>query len=184
VNLGILQVEICGSKRCTPACKPCVANRRISGYTLAVRSRLSVLLRVHRPRINAEWRCRLRIAPADTTLLANPDTTVFLMDQTLAQLESLVRSHPASRWLTLRKTHLEPLRSLCSCGLNPLLAYFGTGAEALETVLSTGARLTKDEKFMLYQAWHFLAQGEIEALCEGCSRVCAPALSFPAVEKP
>ena len=107
---------------------------------------------------------------------------LYLMNETLTQLEALVNARPASRWLKLRKTHLEPLRSLCSCGLNPLLAYFGTGAEALETVLSTDADLTKEEKFMLYQGWHFLAQGEIEALCEGCTRVCAPALSFPLVD--
>jgi hypothetical protein len=104
------------------------------------------------------------------------------MDETLTQLESLVSARPASRWLTLRKTHLDPLRSLCPCGLNPLLAYFSSGVEALNAVLSTDGYLTKEEKFMLCQAWHFLAQGEIEALCAGCCRVCAPALSFSPVE--
>jgi len=103
------------------------------------------------------------------------------MDETLAQLESLVHARPASRWLAVRKTHLEPLRSLCPCGLNPLLAYFGTGAEALKTVLAED--LTKGQKTMTCQAWHFLAQGEIEALCEGCHRVCAPSLSFSFFEK-
>jgi hypothetical protein len=149
---------------------------------LFVRSRLSALLRVRRPRLKAEWRSRLRIAPAGAPL-SDPDDMVYLMNETLTQLEALVGTRPASRWLTLRKTHLEPLRSLCSCGLNPLLAYFVTGAEALETVLSTDADLTRDEKFMLYQGWHFLAQGEIEALCDGCTRLCAPTLSFPVVEK-
>ncbi|HSY54608.1 MAG TPA: hypothetical protein VK785_09185 [Opitutaceae bacterium] len=109
--------------------------------------------------------------------MANPDTLVYLMDETLAQLESLVRARPTPRWLKLRRTHLEPLRALCPCGLNPLLAYFSAGAESLETVLS--ADLDKGEKSMLCQGWHFLAQNEIEALCEGCCRVCAPALSFP-----
>ena len=113
------------------------------------------------------------------TPLANPDIMVYvLMDETLAQLEALVRGRVGSRWLTLRKTHLEPLRSLCPCGLNPLLVYFGTGAEALKTVLAESAHPTKEEALKLCEAWHFLAQGEIEALCEGCHRVCAPSLSF------
>ena len=115
--------------------------------------------------------------------MANPDTLVYLMDETLAQLESLVRARPTPRWLKLRRTHLEPLRALCPCGLNPLLAYFGTGAEALNMVLADAADLTKEEKLRLYEAWHFLAQGEIEALCEGCHRICAPSLSFSFVER-
>ena len=148
-----------------------------------MRPRLSALLRLHRPRLKVEWRRRLRIKPVGTPL-ADSDIMVYvLMDETLEQLESLVSARPAPRWLALRKTHLEPLRSLCPCGLNPLLAYFGTGAEALETVLSSDAKLTNEEKFMLYQAWDFLAQGEIEALCEGCRRVCAPALSFSLGER-
>jgi hypothetical protein len=144
-------------------------------------SRLVVLLQAQRTRLKAEWCRRLRIEPVSTPL-ANPDTLVYLMDETLVQLESLVSARFASRWLSLRKTHLEPLRSLCPCGLNPLLAYFSSGVEALEVVLSTDGYLTKEEKSMLCQAWHFLAQSEIEALCEGCCRVCAPALSFSPVE--
>jgi hypothetical protein len=144
-------------------------------------SRLAVLLHAQRTILKAEWRRRLRIEPVSTPL-ANPDTLVYLMDETLAQLEALVRGRPAPRWLRLRRTHLEPLRSLCPCGLNPLLAYFSTGVEALDTILSTDGYLTGEEIFTLCQAWHFLAQSEIEALCEGCCRVCAPALSFSPFE--
>jgi hypothetical protein len=147
-----------------------------------MRSRLAVLLHAQRTPLKAEWRCRLRIEPVSTPL-ANPDTLVYLMDETLTQLEALVRDRPASRWLRLRKTHLEPLRSLCPCGLNPLLAYFVTGVEALDAILSTDGYLTGEEIFTLCQGWHFLAQSEIEALCEGCCRVCAPALSFSLVGK-
>jgi hypothetical protein len=145
-------------------------------------SRLAVLLHAQRTRLKAEWRRRLRIEPASTPL-ANPDTLVYLMDETLAQLEALVRDRPAPRWLRLRKTHLGPLRSLCPCGLNPLLAYFSTGVEALDAILSTDGYLTEEKISTLCQAWHFLAQSEIEALCEGCCRVCAPALSFSFAEK-
>ncbi|HWZ95411.1 MAG TPA: hypothetical protein VNW30_09480 [Opitutaceae bacterium] len=145
-----------------------------------MRSRLSALVRVNRSRLKAEWRRRLRIDPMSTPQ-ADPDCMVHLMDETLEQLESLVRARPASRWLTLRKTHLEPLRSLCPCGLNPLLAYFSTGGGALKLVLAED--LTNGQKAMVCQAWHFLAQGEIEALCEGCHRVCAPPLSFSFADK-
>jgi hypothetical protein len=144
-------------------------------------SRLAVLLHAQRTLLKAEWRRRLRIEPASTPL-ANPDTLVYLMDETLTQLEALVRDRPAPRWLRLRQTHLGALRSLCPCGLNPLLAYFSTGVEALDAVLSTDGYLTGEEISTLCQAWHFLAQSEIEALCEGCCRVCAPALSFSPVE--
>jgi hypothetical protein len=144
-------------------------------------SRLAVLLSAQRTRLKAEWCRRLRIEPVSTPL-ANPDTLAYLMDETLAQLESLVCDRPAQRWLRLRKTHLEPLRSLCPCGLNPLLTYFSSGVETLDAILCTDGYLTKGEKSMLCQAWHFLAQSEIEALCEGCCRVCAPALSFSPVE--
>jgi hypothetical protein len=145
-------------------------------------SRLAVLLHAQRTPLKVEWRRRLRIEPTSTPL-ANPDTLVYLMDETLIQLESLVRARPAPRWLRLRKTHLGPLRSLCPCGLNPLLAYFSTGVEALDAVLSTDGYLTGEEISTLCQGWHFLAQSEIEALCEGCCRVCAPALAFSLVEK-
>jgi hypothetical protein len=149
---------------------------------LSVHPALSVLLHRNRPRIEAEWRRQLRVEPAGTPL-ADPDNMAHLMDETLAQLESLMLARPSSRWLTLRKTHLEPLRSLCPCGLNPLLAYFGTGAETMNTVLADAADLTKEEINELREAWHFLAQGEIEALCEGCHRICAPSLSFSFVER-
>jgi len=145
-------------------------------------SRLAVLLHAQRTLLKAEWRRRLRIEPASTPL-ANPDTLVYLMDETLTQLEALVRDRPTPRWLRLRKTHLGPLRLLCPCGLNPLLAYFSTGVEALDAVLSTDEYLTEEEISVLCQAWHFLAQSEIEALCEGCCRVCAPALSFSVAER-
>jgi hypothetical protein len=144
-------------------------------------SRLAVLVHARRTSLKAEWRRRLRIEPLSSPL-ANPDTLVYLMDETLMQLEALVRDRPAPRWLRLRKSHLGPLRSLCPCGLNPLLAYFGTGVEALDAVFSTDGDLTREERSTLCQAWHFLAQSEIEILCAGCCRVCAPALSFSPVE--
>jgi hypothetical protein len=150
---------------------------------IPMRSRLATLLRLHRPRLKAEWRRLLWMEPVSTPL-ANPDTLVYLMDETLTQLESILRTQHTPRWLKLRKTHLEPLRSYCPCGLNPLLAYFSTGVEALDTVLTVAASLTKEEKAIFYQGWHFLAQGEIQALCGGCCQECRrPKLSFSLAEK-
>jgi len=173
--------KICGGNKRAHLAKPRAAGSAGFSYIIPVHSRLAVLIHAQRTLLKVEWRRRLRIEPTSTPL-ANPDALVYLMDETLTQLESLVRDRPAPRWLRLRKTHLGPLRSLCPCGLNPLLAYFSSGAETLNAVLSVDGYLTREEVSTLCQGWHFLAQSEIEALCEGCCRVCAPALSFSPVE--
>src|ERR1035441_969735 len=48
--------------------KLCMASRRSWHHNSSVRSRLSALIRVNRPRIKAEWHRRLRIAPVGTPL--------------------------------------------------------------------------------------------------------------------
>ena len=45
----------------------------------------------HRAEIKRKWEILLRAAPA-TTPLGNPDTLVYLMDESLKQLFSLFRS--------------------------------------------------------------------------------------------
>ncbi len=139
---------------------------------------LSALLRAHHAALKAEWMRRLQAEPMSTPM-ADPTMLAYLMDETLAQVDRLVRAPPSPSWLVLHKHHLEPLRSACPCGLNPLLAYFSTGGEALIKVLGADVCRPEDEKTRICQAWHFIAQGEIEALCGMCRRVCAPALSFP-----
>lgn len=111
--------------------------------------------------------------------MANPHVLAYLMDETLAQLERLLQLPPTSRWNILHKTHLAPLYTLCSCGLNPLLVYFSTGGEALKEILAVADRLRAGERDRIDRAWHFIAQSEIQALCGPCHNICAPALSFP-----
>ena len=54
----------------------------------------------HRAEIKRTWEVLLRVAPA-TTPLGNPDTLVFLMDESIGQLFSLLRSKTAHQWLSL-----------------------------------------------------------------------------------
>ncbi|MDE3084522.1 MAG: hypothetical protein KGJ37_04785 [Verrucomicrobiota bacterium] len=143
-------------------------------------SSLVLLLRKRRLRLKAEWKRRLREEPA-TTALANPDILVYLMDETLNQLETLLSTRAQAHWVDVHHSHLTQVRTLCSCGLNPLLTYFHTGGAALKAELLESQEmpeLSEREKEILNQAWYFMAQREVESLCGPCRRVCAPALNF------
>ncbi len=113
--------------------------------------------------------------------MAPPEVLDHLMDETLNQLERLVRVRPTTRWFVLHKTHLDPLYTLCPCGLNPLLSYFSAGGEALQGILADIGGLSGPGKDKISQGWHFIAQSEIQALCGLCHNICAPALSFPMI---
>jgi len=160
-----------------------LANRRAAGragicHVEEVKLQLATLLKSQRLTLKAEWRRRLCAEPVSTPL-ANPDVLVHLMDETLDQLAQLVQTQPAARWCTMHKVHLQPLRTFCPCGLNPLLNYFSTGGAALAMILSGAAGMSEREKPRLGAAWDFIAQQEIQALCGMCRRICAPALAFP-----
>jgi hypothetical protein len=144
-------------------------------------SALPILLHRHRHRLKSEWNRRLHVQPPSTPL-ANPDILVHLMDETLSQLESLLRSKPSAHWFDLHDAQLGQLRTLCPCGLNPLMTYFITGEKTFQTVFCghKGAPgLSPNQKKALGRAWHVLAQREIESLCTPCCRICAPTLTFP-----
>ena len=128
----------------------------------------------HRLQLKTEWNARLHLAPPSTALAA-PDILLYRMNDTLDQLDSLLRSPSAKRWVDWRPAQLARLPEQCRCGLNPLLAYFLTGGAALDSVLPDlggAARTTVD------QAWTLLAQSEIESLCAICRRVGSPVLEF------
>jgi len=155
----------------------------VAQYSFMQRS-LSTLLHAQRAALKAEWNWRLMAEPPPSPPPANPHVLSYLMDETLAQLERLIQLRPTSRWSLLYKTHLAPLYTLCPCGLNPLLAYFAAGSEALREILSAANRLSADEKTRIETVWHFIAQSEIQALCGPCHKICAPALSFPMMRQP
>lgn len=118
-----------------------------------------------RPAVKKRWEALLRLEPT-LTPLANPDTLVFMMDETLAQLSSVINARSFKRWMTSHPALLAPMQSRCHCSINPLLTYYTTGELALRA--AAGAVLRDDlEEVLLY--FHSLGQREIEALCGVCT---------------
>ena len=78
-------------------------------------------LTARRAQIRARWEALLRIERVNSPL-ANPDTLIFLFDQTLDEVFALLRHPPVRR----SAGHLEP-----ASGTNPLVAYFIAGEQAL-----------------------------------------------------
>ena len=111
-----------------------------------------------------------------------PEILRHRMDDTLTELGTFLRNPPAARWVDGGPDCMSRLREVCRCGLNPLLDYFLTGSDALQTVV--GPLLTEPEHRLLEHAWHQLSQHEIEALCGLCCRCAVPAAvaAAPAVE--
>jgi hypothetical protein len=139
---------------------------------------LSTLLHVQRLALKTEWARRLRNEPRGLRV-SGLDGLDGFMDDTLDELEQFVQLRPTSRWFSLHRTHLLPLHKLCSCGLNPLLDYFSAGGEALQDFLAVTKGLSERENEKICKGWHFIAQSEMHAVCSLCTKICAPALSFP-----
>ena len=119
-----------------------------------------------RPALKRRWEELLRAEPVSSPL-ANPDTLIYLMDQTLDQLLSLLRTRSLSAWMRHHKAQSLVAQAGCACGLNPLLAYFSTGSRALlEVAIELGPELNEVLLF-----FHGLAQREMDALCGAC---CPP----------
>ena len=128
--------------------------------------RLPQLLRTHHAALKTAWLRRLRVRPP-VSAMARVEILAHYMDDSLRQLVRLLGGNERRRLPSV-----EPLTAIfqpshCPCGLNPLLDYYATGAEALGGVLSD---LTNAEREQLSRCWHQLGQGEIEALCNVCCR--------------
>lgn len=132
-------------------------------------------LDAHRAEIKRKWEVLLRAAPA-TTPLGNPDTLVYLMDESLAQLFSLFRSKSAHQWLAQHPPAARLIGSDCHCRLNPLVNYFIAGQAALAFVAQevpcsqhhldeAAATMCVDELLLTFR---FLAHREIHSFCEVC----------------
>jgi len=126
-----------------------------------------------RPLIKQRWETLLRAEPV-VSPLANPDTLVYRMDETLDQLASALRTRSFRIWLKHHPVLFMPLRDNCACRLNPLLAYYTSGDTALRETAAPALGNALPETLLLY---HGLAQREIEALCGACcqrdSELCA-----------
>ncbi len=124
---------------------------------------ISVLQQL-RPLIKQRWETLLRCEPV-VSPLANPDTLVFHMDETLDQLLSALRTRSFRNWLKHHPVLFMPLRDNCNCHINPLLAYHTSGDAAVREVAAAALGSALPETLLLY---HGLAQREIEALCGAC----------------
>ena len=123
------------------------------------------------PAIKKEWTDLLNGEPTITPL-GRPDTLVYLMDATLAQLfAGLENKSSHQQWLKRCAPVIGPVHSYCACGLNPLLKYFTTGELALRA--AAGARLGAEIEEVL-QRFRALAQQEIETLCSVCQHKGVP----------
>ncbi len=130
-------------------------------------------LRCRSPDIRARWAALLHAEPV-TTPLANPYALVHLIDWTLNEIFKSLTSHAARRRFRRRiaaATH----RREC-CGLNPLLAHFAAGEQAMREglILVQAATpsldpLERDASLEeLNQVLRAVAQHEIEAFCGVC----------------
>lgn len=89
------------------------------------------ILQEQRAQIRARWEALLRIEKVNTPL-ANPDTLVFLFNQTLDEVFATLARPPVRR---------PPPPKEAASGKNPLLAYFRAGEQALlETLILAQAK--------------------------------------------
>ena len=139
-------------------------------------------LDAHRAEIKRKWEILLRAAPP-TTPLGNPDTLVYLMDETIGQLFSLFRSKATHQWLSRHPPATRLIGTSCHCRLNPLINYFIAGQAALAFVAQAvprsqhhlddvAATVCIDELLLTFR---FLAHREIHAFCEVCQYLPANA---------
>jgi hypothetical protein len=137
-----------------------------------------------RAQLRARWEALLRAQPACSPL-AHPDTVVHLLDPTLDTLFAAPR-RPATRPLAPAR----PCRDSCRCGLNPLLAFFAVGEQALretaEQPASRGDAKTPPapaDTIRLSLALRRLARDELETFCSLCQRACASPFTSPSNRK-
>jgi hypothetical protein len=147
--------------------KLCGAGIARFAYGDAVRQRILCLLSSRRPDLKHKWEERLRAQPIRTAM-AEPAILGYLMDETLDQLAAQLNRQPPAKSKRIRD-----FENRCRCGLNPLLAYFGTGEEILLESLVQEAPVEEPLRGFFLGQWRLLAQREIDALCGSCLRTCA-----------
>jgi len=126
-------------------------------------------LAAQRGLIRANWENLLRLERAISPL-ANPDALVHLLDTTL---DEIFRDLPQS---SLRRYPIREPEPHCPCGHNPLLAYFGSGHQALrEALVMIQAGIPaldgnqRDEALgCLEQVYGHISRREIESFCAVC----------------
>ncbi|MBA3850372.1 MAG: hypothetical protein C0502_10325 [Opitutus sp.] len=130
-----------------------------------------------RPSWKREWEALLRSEPT-LSPLGNPDTLVYLMDETIAEVLKSLRARALRHVATNSRALLAPLQRHCACGLNPLLNYYATGELALHAVAAPMLVEHLDEALTSY---HLLAQKEIDTLCAVCQHRAGSDCPMPAM---
>lgn len=127
-----------------------------------------------RPTLLERWETLLRAEPV-TSPLANPDSLVYLMDWTLDRFFNALRG-PLSRRRIADRAGSRPAfveeQSLCACKMNPLLAYFATGEQALVQIALPLLQPREREATLsaLRLAMQAVARREIDTFCAVCQR--------------
>ena len=124
------------------------------------------LLLNHREALKQEWHRRLRVEPPATSL-GMPDILIYRMDDTLQQVDALLRDARSGDWPEQLPPPLGELRAACCCGRNPLTDYFVVGGAAIGVVLPP---MSARDGTRIEQAWYLVAQREIALLCTICRR--------------
>ncbi len=131
-------------------------------------------LRVRRREIHIRWEALLRTERVNTPL-ANPDALVHLIDWTLDQVFAELR-HACNQPRHEVRPAVAEARPECSCGRNPLLAFFLAGEQALlESLVLLQASASKldpverdEELAELYRVIREISRREIESFCAVC----------------
>lgn len=125
-------------------------------------------LRSRRAQIRTRWEAFLRVEPVPSPL-GNPDTLAFGIDDSLTEIFQLLRQPPGeSPW---PPPH-------CTCGQNPLQAFYLAGEQALlETLILVQAGFVglepaaRDQSFAsLRHAIRHIAHREISVMAGLCQK--------------
>jgi hypothetical protein len=155
--------------------KGCAAGWGVTCHYGRVKKAYLEALDGHRAEIRRKWEILLRAAPA-TTPLGNPDTLVYLMDESIQQLFSLFHRKSTQQWPSRHPPAARIIGTSCHCRLNPLINYFIAGQAALAFVAQAvpysqhhlddaAATLCVDELLLTFRLF---ARREIQAFCEVC----------------
>jgi hypothetical protein len=137
-------------------------------------------LKARRGEIRRRWEALLRLQRPDTPM-ADPNNLVHLIGWTLDRVFEGLRSRKPSHVSGPPPT-IATLRSSCPCGLNPYIAHFLAGEqallEALVLVQSEDPALDPVHRDTavteLYLVLHAIARDEVESVCALCQRQPQP----------
>lgn len=123
-----------------------------------------------RPELLSEWRRRLRNEPV-VSPLALPVTLDHLMVRTLDDLAIFLGRRTVAKSAKPLSPSADdaPWPPPCRCGLNPFLAYYTCGEQAIEGVLANPVNATSSAMIeQVRKAWRTIASEELEGFCGVC----------------